>query len=59
MRYYGSDGAWTKLSYQFALTQPANYFRNQIVFIGTQPHTTLPENNEDGQISHALHALDW
>ena len=38
LRYYGSSGAWTRMSYQFALTQPTNYFRNQIVFIGTQPN---------------------
>jgi len=46
LRYYGQNGAWTKLSYQFALQQPANYFRNQIVFIGTQPHTSLPGDGE-------------
>ncbi len=46
LRYYGQSGAWNKLSYQFALQQPANYFRDQIVFIGTQPHTSLPGNGE-------------
>jgi CHASE2 domain-containing sensor protein len=46
LRYYGKDGAWTKLSYQFALAQPANYFRNRIVFIGTQPHTSMPDDGE-------------
>ena len=35
------------MSYQFALTQPANYFRNQIVFIGTQPETSLPDGEAD------------
>ncbi len=47
LRYYGRDGAWTTMSYQFALTQPTNYFRHQIVFIGTQPHTTMPNGDED------------
>ena len=47
LRYYGQEGAWTKLSYSFALSQPANYFRNKIVFIGTQPQTTLPDGEPD------------
>jgi CHASE2 domain-containing sensor protein len=47
LRYYGRDGAWTTMSYQFALTQPTNYFRNQIVFIGTQPHTTIADGEVD------------
>lgn len=46
LRYYGQNGAWTKLGYQFALQQPADYFRNQIVFVGTQPHTSMPNNGE-------------
>ena len=46
LRYYGKDGAWAKMSYPFALAQPTNYFRNQIVFIGTQPHTSMPEDGE-------------
>jgi CHASE2 domain-containing sensor protein len=47
LRYYGQTGAWTRMSYQFALTQPANYFHDQIVFIGTQPKTSLPDNEPD------------
>jgi len=43
VRYYGQNGPWTRMSYQFALTQPTNYFHNQIVFIGTEPKTSLPE----------------
>lgn len=46
LRYYGQDGAWTKLSYQFALQEPAGYFRNQIVFIGTQPQMSDPSKDE-------------
>lgn len=46
LRYYGQNGAWTKLSYQFALTEPTNYFRDQIVFIGTQPQSSLPDEGE-------------
>lgn len=40
LRYYGRDGAWTRMSYHFALTQPTNYFRNRIVFIGNQPESS-------------------
>jgi hypothetical protein len=47
LRYYGRDGAWTRLSYRFALTQPAGYFRDRIVFIGTQQKTTVPDNEKD------------
>ena len=47
LRYYGSSGAWTRLSYQFALTQPPDFFRNQIVFIGTQPKTLLADGETD------------
>jgi CHASE2 domain-containing sensor protein len=47
LRYYGRDGAWTRLSYRFALSQPTNYFRGQIVFIGTAPETTVPNGETD------------
>ena len=47
LRYYGRDDAWTTMSYRFALTQPANYFRGQIVFIGTAPKTSLPDGEND------------
>ncbi len=47
LRYYGRHGAWTRLSYRFALTQPSNYFRDQIVFIGTQPKTSVADGELD------------
>ncbi len=47
LRYYGQNGTWTRMSYQFALTQPPGYFRDQIVFIGTQPKTSLPDGEAD------------
>jgi CHASE2 domain-containing sensor protein len=47
LRYYGRDGAWTGLSYRFALTQPTNYFRNRIVFIGNQPETSIAGGEPD------------
>jgi CHASE2 domain-containing sensor protein len=47
LRYYGPNGAWTTLSYRFALTQPANYYRDKIVFIGTQPRTSVPGDEPD------------
>jgi len=47
IRYYGENGAWPVLGYRFALTQPKNYFRDKIVFIGTQPKTFLPDGEAD------------
>jgi CHASE2 domain-containing sensor protein len=47
LRYYGTDGAWIRLSYGFALAQPTNYFRGQIVFIGTEPKTSVPDSETD------------
>ncbi len=47
LRYYGKTSAWTELSYGSALTQPKGYFRDKIVFIGLQPRTVLPDNEED------------
>ena len=47
LRYYGQSGQWTRMSYQYALTQPTNYFRNQIVFIGNWPETSLPDGEAD------------
>jgi CHASE2 domain-containing sensor protein len=47
LRYYGPEGAWTRLSYRFALSQAPGFFRDQIVFIGTQPKTSLPDNEPD------------
>ena len=47
MRYYGESGAWTHLSYPFALTTAPNYFRDKIVFIGNRPATTAPDGEKD------------
>lgn len=47
LRYYGPNGDWTTLSYRFALTQPTNYYRDKIVFIGTQPNTSVPGDETD------------
>jgi CHASE2 domain-containing sensor protein len=47
LRYYGRDGAWATLSYRFALDRPTNYFRGQIVFIGTAPKTSVPDGETD------------
>jgi len=47
LRYYGRDGDWVRLSYGDALTRPANYFRDQVVFIGTAPHTSVPNGEPD------------
>ena len=37
LRYYGQEGAWTTLSYQFALTKPRGYYRDKVVYIGSDP----------------------
>jgi CHASE2 domain-containing sensor protein len=47
LRYYDRDGAATRLSYRFALDRPTNYFRSQIVFIGTAPKTSVPDGETD------------
>jgi CHASE2 domain-containing sensor protein len=47
LRYYGQTGNWTRMSYQYALAQPTNYFRNRIVFVGIQPKTSLPDGEAD------------
>ncbi|HEY1661768.1 MAG TPA: CHASE2 domain-containing protein [Verrucomicrobiae bacterium] len=47
LRYYGRNGDWPTMSYQFALEQPANYFRDKIVFVGTAPQTSQPDGEPD------------
>ncbi|MGA2786604.1 MAG: serine/threonine-protein kinase [Verrucomicrobiota bacterium] len=47
LRYYGRDGTAARLSYRFALDRPTNYFRGQIVFIGTAPETSAPGGETD------------
>jgi CHASE2 domain-containing sensor protein len=47
LRYYGPHGVWTRLSYRFAMTEPTNYFRDRIVFIGNQPRTSTPDGEAD------------
>jgi CHASE2 domain-containing sensor protein len=47
LRYYGRDGAATRLSYGFALDRPTNYFRSQIVFIGNAPKMPGPDDEPD------------
>lgn len=47
LRYYGRDGAASRLSYRFALDRPTNYFHGQVVFIGTAPETSVPGGKTD------------
>lgn len=47
LRYYGPNGDWATFGYRFALTQPINYYRGKIVFIGTQPNTSVPGDETD------------
>ncbi len=47
LRYYAQAGPWDSLSFGYALSQPANYFHNRTVFIGTQPETSPPNGDPD------------
>ncbi len=47
LRYYGSHGQWVCLGYQYALAQPPGYFKNRMVFVGTQPKISLPDGESD------------
>lgn len=47
LRYYGQQPPWTRISYSLALKQSANFFRGKIVFIGTEPKTSLSDNEPD------------
>lgn len=47
LRYYGEKPPWTSLSYGYALSEPTNYFRDRIVFIGSYPKTSLPGDETD------------
>jgi len=51
LRYYGRDGAATRLSYRFALDRPTSYFHDQIVFIGTAPETSVPGSDKTDKFS--------
>ncbi|MGZ4961870.1 MAG: CHASE2 domain-containing protein [Limisphaerales bacterium] len=48
LRYYGQEPPWTRISYRLALKQPANFFHNQLVFIGAIPKESAPP----GFLSH-------
>ena len=45
LRYY-QESAWTRISYRDALEKVPSSFSNKIVFVGTQPHTTDPDDPE-------------
>jgi CHASE2 domain-containing sensor protein len=47
LRYYSERDAWISMSYAFAWSQPSNYFRDKIVFIGNEPHDPAPDNEKD------------
>jgi CHASE2 domain-containing sensor protein len=47
LRYYGREGAWTSVSYRFALSTATNYFRDKTVFIGSQPKTSFAGDEID------------
>ena len=47
LRYYRPERAWVSFGYHYALTQPANFYRDAIVFIGNKPSSTLPDGEDD------------
>jgi CHASE2 domain-containing sensor protein/class 3 adenylate cyclase len=48
LRYYGENGGWTTLSYQFALERAPGYFSNKVVFVGAEPeHPESRVHEED------------
>ena len=47
IRFYDEDRSWTRMSHAAALTQATNYFSNAIVFIGRQPNTKPPGDEDD------------
>jgi CHASE2 domain-containing sensor protein len=51
LRYYGEKGGWDAYSYDFALSNAANLFRNKIVFIGSDPENKDPAAPEEDKFS--------
>jgi len=48
LRYYSKDASWTRLSYRLALLDQApGFFRDKVVFIGTQPATSVADGERD------------
>lgn len=47
IRYYGSRGPWTRLSYHFATNQAPGFYRDKIVFVGSHPSTPIPGDEKD------------
>ena len=47
LRFYGQQGVWSRLSYRFAMAEPANFFRDRIVFIGNEPRTSTRDGEAD------------
>lgn len=46
LRYYRSH-TWSELSYRLAFDQAPGFFRDKVVFIGSQPKTSLPDGEPD------------
>ena len=51
LRYYGENGPWASFSYHVALVQPPGYFRDTIVFVGSDPKSNDPRMPEDDKFS--------
>jgi CHASE2 domain-containing sensor protein len=46
LRYYGESGGWQTIPYYLALEKPPGFFRDKIVFIGSDPEKTDPGSPE-------------
>ena len=46
-RYYDFKHTWASLSYQIALHQNPGYFRNKIVFVGSEPKSNVSDGETD------------
>ena len=51
LRYYGPGGAWTSVSYQYALKKAPGYYRDKIVFVGNEPSNPSAGVPEDDKFS--------
>lgn len=51
LRYYGDKdkAPWMRLSYHFAETTVTNYFRDKIVFVGSWPETSMPDDEKEDE----------
>ncbi len=51
LRYYGEEGPWSSFSYHLALAKPPGYFRDTVVFVGSDPEHEDPRLSERDKFS--------